>query len=210
MSLGKGKLRKTVVKVCAVVGALVIVALVVGGTYLGMRLRDDRPVRYDDLEEHFKYGSTGGERGYWKQFGFGVPYWIWIAMPELFPEYLPDGERGRGYAAFGMIYEDGRDPRFDLPIGMSMRRVQGVDRVYFNCAVCHTGTVRDAPDGERRIVVGMPANNFDLGALADFLGASAGDWKFRSSRMMPTVHRLEAAREEAALPDDRYRPEPFG
>lgn len=210
MSAAKGKVRKTVVKVCAVVGALVIILLLIGGTYLGVRLRDDRPVRYADLEEHFKYGSTGGERGYWKQFGFGVPYWIWIALPELFPDYLPDGQRGRGYAAFGMIYEDGRDPRFDLPIGMSMRRVQGVDRVYFNCAVCHTGTVRDAPDAERRIVVGMPANRFDLGALADFLGASAGDWRFRSSRMMPTVDRLEEAREEAELPDDRYRPEPFG
>ena len=28
-----------------------------------------------------------------------------------------------------------------------MRRVQGIDRVYFNCAVCHTGSVRDTPDG---------------------------------------------------------------
>ncbi|MGH7506573.1 MAG: hypothetical protein ACRELX_13015, partial [Longimicrobiales bacterium] len=159
---------------------------------------------------HFKYGSTGGERGWGKQFGFGVPYWIWITLPELFPEYLPDGQTGRGYAAFGMIYEEGRNPRFDLPIGMSMRRVQGIDRVYFNCAVCHTGTVRDAPDAPPRIVLGMPANRFDLGALATFLGDAAADWKFRSSRMFPTIEHLAAVRDDLGLDDDGvYRPDPL-
>lgn len=210
MSLTKEKALKLTVKVLVVIGALVVVGVLVGGTLLVRRLRDDRPVRYDDLEAHFLHGSTGGERGYGKQFGFGVPYWIWVALPELFPDYLPDGEPGRGYASFGMIYEDGSDPRFDLPIGMSMRRVQGIDRVYFNCAVCHTGTVREAPGAERRIVVGMPANRFDLGALAHFLGTAAADWRFRSSRMFPTVDRLVAAREEAGLPEDVYRPDPLG
>ena len=203
------RIWQAMVKVTTAVGFLVLVGLLAGGIYLGVRLTDDEPVRHDELEAHFKYGSTGGERGFGYQFGFGVPYWIWVALPEMFPEYLPDRQRGRGYASFGMIYEDGRDPRFDLPIGMSMRRVQGIDRVYFNCAVCHTGTVRDEPGGARQVVLGMPANTFDLGALADFLGRSAADWKFRSSRMLPTVESLEAARAEADLPDDVYRPDPL-
>jgi mono/diheme cytochrome c family protein len=198
-----------VVKLLAWLGGLVVLVTVVGGIYVAGRLSDDEPVRYADAAEHFKYGSTGGERGYFNQFGFGVPYWTWVALPELFPEYLPDGERGRGYASFGMIYEDGKDPRFDLPIGMSMRRVQGIDRVYFNCAVCHTGSVRDAPGGERRIVAAMPANTFDLGALAVFLSRAAGDWRFRSSRMFPSIEALESARD--SLPDagDAYRPDPL-
>jgi len=192
-----------------VVGILVLLSAVMGGAYLAVRLTDDEPVTYDDSAEHYKYGSTGGERGFGNQFGFGFPYWIWVALPELFPDYLPDRERGRGYTSFGMIYEDGKDPRFDLPIGMSMRRVQGIDRVYFNCAVCHTGSVRDAPDAPRRIVLGMPANTFSLGALANFLRRSAGDWRFRSSRMFPTIEHLERTRASLDLPDDRYRPDPL-
>jgi mono/diheme cytochrome c family protein len=203
------RIAAKVKKLLAWVGALVVVALVVGATYTAVRLTDDEPVTYEDIEEHFKYGSTGGERGWGKQFGFGVPYWIWIALPELFPDYLPDQERGRGYAAFGMIYEEGRDPRFDLPIGMSMRRVQGIDRVYFNCAVCHTGTVRDAPDAPARVVLGMPANRFDLGALATFLGNASADWRFRSDRMFPMIEQLEAARAAIDTADDRYRPDPL-
>ena len=43
--------------------AFFIGALLIGGTYLAVRLRDDEPVTYEDIREHFKYGSTGGERG---------------------------------------------------------------------------------------------------------------------------------------------------
>lgn len=193
----------------AVFGALVLVAALIGGVYVIGRLGDDEPVEYKEITEHFKYGSTGGERGFGKQFGFGIPYWIWIALPELFPEYLADSAHrtGQGYTAFGLIYEKGKDPRFDLPIGMSMRRVQGIDRVYFNCAVCHTGSVRDAPNADRQIVLGMPANTFDLGALVKFLDETAGNWKFRSSRMMPKVEELERVRQEAKLPRVAYRPD---
>lgn len=188
-------------------GVLVVAAAIGGSIYLIVRLRDDKPVTYADVKEHFKYGSTGGERGWGYQFGFGIPYWIWIALPELFPEYLPDHQPGKGYASFGMIYEDGKDPRFDLPIGMSMRRVEGIDRVYFNCAVCHTGSVRPAPGAPREIVLGMPANTFDLGALVYFLNRSAANWKFRSSRILPRIEDLEARRQEVPPTRGRYRPE---
>jgi mono/diheme cytochrome c family protein len=201
------KIRRIFVKGSIILGLVLLVGMIAGGAYLTVRLSDDKPVTYTDIEAHFKYGSTGGERGFGQQFGFGFPYWMWVALPELFPEYLPDHQRGRGYSAFGMIYEDGKDPRFDLPIGMSMRRVQGIDRVYFNCAVCHTGSVRDAPDGPRQIVLGMPANTFDLGAVARFLGQSASDWKFRSSRIFPMVEHLEQERTKAELPKDVYRPD---
>jgi mono/diheme cytochrome c family protein len=203
-------LRRKVGKALQIVGLATLVLALGTGVYLAVRLTDDEPVAYASDVEHFKYGSTGGERGHGNQFGFGIPYWVWISLPELFPDRLPDGERGRGYQAFGMIYEDGRDPRFDLPIGMSMRRVQGIDRVYFNCAVCHTGSVRDVAGGPRQVVLGMPANTFDLGALARFLFVVSTDWRFRSSRMFPTVERMEALRDELPEPDDdRYRPDPL-
>lgn len=200
----KGKLRT----VLAWVGAVTVLTLVGGGIYLAARWTDDEPVTWESEEDHFKYGSTGGERGWGKQFGFGIPYWVWVTLPELFPEYLPGDDPGPGYTSFGMLYEEGRDPRLDLPVGMSMRRVQGIDRVYFTCSVCHTGEVRESPDAAARIITGMPANTFDLGALGDFLFRAASDWKFRSSRMFPTIDAMESLQDEQPEPD-RYRPDPM-
>lgn len=197
-------------KFLAWTGALALGLGFIVTVYVAARLADDEPVTYEDDAEHFKYGSTGGERGWKQQFGFGIPYWLWIALPELFPEHLPDGEAGRGYGAFGMIYEDGRDPRFELPIGMSMRRVQGVDRVYFNCAACHTGSVRNAAGAERQIVLGMPANTFDLGALMSFMEDASQDWRFRSNRLLPKIRELESLREREYPQSAGYRPAPLG
>src|ERR1700737_3680568 len=94
------------------VGAVAVFVVLIASGYVVLRLRDDTPVTFEDARDHFKYGSTGGERGWRRQFGFGIPYWVWVAMPELFTDYLPDKTAGRGYKLFGMIYEDGKDPRF--------------------------------------------------------------------------------------------------
>jgi hypothetical protein len=192
------------------VGALTLAAAAIVVTYGLIRYYDDEPVTYEDVEDHFKYGSTGGERGWKNQFGFGFPYWIWVALPELFPDYLPDGRAGRGYEAFGMVYEPGKDPRFDLPVGMSMRRRMGIDRVYFNCALCHTGTVRESSDAPAQIVLGMPANTFDLGALVTFMQKSGEDWRFRASRVLPKIEQLAALREREHPGSDGYRPAAWG
>src|SRR3546814_1440650 len=82
----------------------------------------------------------------------GLPYWIWQVLPRVCGRHLPDPSRG--YASLGLIYEEGKD----LPIGMSKRNYQGVERTFLNCAVCHTSTVRDAPDAQPRIVLGMPGD----------------------------------------------------
>jgi hypothetical protein len=160
-------------------------ALVFFVIYMAVRLTRDHPVEYSDDVLHFEYGSTGGERM------DGIPYWFWVALPELFPEYLPDKKPGRGYSAFGMIYESGKDPRYDLPIGMSMRNFRGFDVVYLNCAVCHTGTVRDAPGGVPRIVPGMPAHTFDLGAWGKFLTTIPTDEKFTPQRLLDQINKMQ-------------------
>ena len=154
----------------------------------------DHPVRYADDKDHFKYGSLGGERGYKSQVGFGLPYWIWVAMPELFPEHLPDKTPGRGYTAFGYTYEPGGDVRFQLPIGTSQRRTVGLDRVWINCGVCHTGTVRETPQSPRQIVLGMPANRYNQGAWVKFLFAAANDERFTGDRFVRKIRELEKER----------------
>ncbi|HUI26843.1 MAG TPA: cytochrome c, partial [Candidatus Kryptonia bacterium] len=164
-----------------VIGAMT--AVVVG--YLAYRFVPDVPVDYVNDEDHFKYGSTGGERT------SGLPYWIWRALPELFPEYLP--APGNGYASLGFIFESRDDlPDKNLPVGTSKRRYLGIDRVYLNCAVCHAGTVRDTPNSPPRVVAGMPANTFDLGAFRDFLFNAAVDEKFSTDRFMQTIDHMGA------------------
>jgi hypothetical protein len=168
------------------IGKLVVLAvLVVLVLYLAVRFTRDRPVDYADDVLHFKYGSTGGERR------TGIPYWLWIALPELFPEYLPDKTPGRGYASFGMIYENQEDPRYALPVGTSMRNVRGIDLVYLNCAVCHTGTVRDAPGATPRVIAGMPANTFNLGAFGEFLTSIPLDQKFTPDRLLDQIRIMK-------------------
>jgi hypothetical protein len=179
-----------------------------GGTFF------DKAVTYQRDDDHFKYGSLGGERGYKGQIGFGLPYWIWVAMPELFPEYLPDRKPGQGLKAFGYIYEKGRDPRFQLPIGTSQRRNLGIDRVWINCGVCHTGTVRETPESPPRIILGMPANRYNQGAWVRFLFAAASDERFNADNLLRKIRELEKERRrliaEGKLAGGTYLPPDLG
>jgi hypothetical protein len=140
------------------------------------RFTRDDPVTYADAEEHFKYGSTGGERE------SGIPYWIWKVLPKMFPEYLPGKTYtpGTEYASLGFLYEPGKD----LPIGVSRRNTQGLDRVFLNCAICHTGSVRETPRALRAIYTGMPSNTVDLEAFERFIFACASDQRFNAARLM--------------------------
>lgn len=154
------------------------IVLAVLGIYLLIRLNRDQPVDYADAEEHFKYGSTGGERT------AGIPVALWNILPDIFQKYLP----GKGYESLGFIYETNRA----FPVGVSERNYQGVNRVFLNCAVCHSGTVRDTPDSPRRIIVGMPANNMDLQAFERFLFACARDEDFYSARLVDEIARRKS------------------
>jgi len=153
---------------------LFVLAMIV--TYLFWKFTPNAPVDYADITDHFKYGSIGSEPAN------GIPYWIWKVMPDMFPEKLP--KQGKGYAGFGLLEEPGRD----TPIGFSVRRVM-IDRVGMNCALCHTGTVRDTAQSQPRIFLGMPANNFDLQGYARFLYGAAADPRFTVSNVMQAIER---------------------
>ena len=154
-------------------------ALLVAGVWLALRLTRDVPVTYEYAGDHFKYGSTGGERGSGSYRGAGIPLSIWKLLPELFPQYLP----GKGYQSLGFIYEPGRE----LPIGVSQRNVQGIDRVFLNCAICHVGSVRDTPESAPRIILGMPSNTVDLQGFQRFLTACVKDENFTAQRIVPEI-----------------------
>lgn len=159
-------------------------ALVLFGLYLTIRLNRDVPVTYAGAEDHFKYGSTGGERD------AGVPYWMWKVLPVMFAEFLPEPDRG--LASLGFVYDPTRPTDRDLPVGVSKRNVQGIDRVFLNCAVCHVGTVRDTPSSAPRIITGMPANTVDLQAFERFLFNAATSEKFSPERLGFEMKRIGA------------------
>jgi hypothetical protein len=60
-----------------------------------------------DIVSEFKYGSVGTEGT------VGVPYWLWVVLPEVFPDKLPN-RPGKGYQKLGFVFESAER---DLPIG---------------------------------------------------------------------------------------------
>lgn len=153
--------------------ALIIVAVAIVGfaAYFYWSFHPNRPVDYAEINEHFKYGSIGSEPAN------GIPYWIFKVMPDMFPEKLPGG-----YASLGLIQEPGQD----LPVGFSKRRVI-LDRVGLNCAVCHTGTVRETPTSQPTVILGMPAHRLQLENYIRFLTAAALDPRFTTDNVMSFI-----------------------
>src|SRR5262249_32048039 len=114
--------------------ALIVLLLIGGLLAFGVWFKLVRPEaqHFDTAEEQFKYGSIGNEGEE------GLPYWVWVALPRLFPEYLPGSG---GYASLGMVWEDGQE----TPVGFSKKTI-GFPRIAINCAFCHSGSYRTAPD----------------------------------------------------------------
>ena len=149
-----------------ILAAVVLVIAILAGAWLLGRFGSDTAVAYKNDLEHFNYGSLGSEHE------FGVPYWIWRALPELFQDKLP--EPRNGWQAVGFVFEKGKK----LPVGMSQRRYLGFDVVWLNCAFCHAGTVRETPQSEPKVYSAMPANTFDFRAFMRFLFATGEDRRF--------------------------------
>ena len=144
-----------------VLGLVAAAAIVI--VWVVVSIRTDRPVDYADIQEHFKYGSIGSEPGGSLLAPVGgvlPPYWVFKSLPQVCRDKAPNG-----YASFGFVMEPGKD----LPVGVSRRRRLGIDQVGLNCAVCHSATVRDAPNAQPRVVLGMPAHQLDLQGFVQFV-----------------------------------------
>ncbi len=140
--------------VALVLLTLVGFAVVALGAGLLWQVSRERTPYIADEVEHFKYGSIGSEPA------SGLPLALWRVIPGLFPERFDDRD---DWTALGFLYETDADGnQRDLPIGVSTRRVNGIDMAWLNCAVCHAGTWRPSEDAAPRIVAGMPSNNLDF------------------------------------------------
>jgi mono/diheme cytochrome c family protein len=131
--------------------------------------------QFVSAEDHFLYGSIGTEEER------GVPYWIWLVLPRIFPEYLP---APGGLASIGIIARDGHE----MPIGLSKVDI-GVPRVGVNCALCHTATVRATPADAPMIYPGAPAHQTGAQEYVRFLVAAASDPRFTPDTILNEIAR---------------------
>ncbi len=164
---------KRLVVACLVV-VVVVVALGAWFTWHNFFREEPEPA-WADQAERFKYGSIGAEATR------GLPYYIWLVLPRVFPEYVPSPG---GYKAFGLVWEQGRE----MPVGFT-KRVIGFPRVANNCAICHTGTWRRTVDETPQVVVGAPSHTTDVQALLRFLTACGDDPRFNATTLLSEISR---------------------
>ena len=156
---------------------IVITALILLGLYY-LIFVNQYVVAYKDDLDHFKHGSIGSETAN------GLPYLVFRALPTMYPGDFAKGD----YRKFGFLYELDGD---DLPIGVSRRIVDGVERVWLNCAVCHVGTYRLSKEDAPNYIYGAPSNNLRLYEFIAFLMKVGSDPGFNADAMIEKINSPE-------------------
>ncbi len=169
MNIFKDKLSRIITSV-----VLIVLLLVGGVVYVGWyNLFREVPTYYESAEEHFKYGSIGTEQAQ------GVPYWIWLVLPRIFPDKLP---RAGGYTSLGITWEEGKE----TPVGFTKKTI-GFPRVGITCAACHTATYRKSEKDKPTIIPAGPSNKFDAQGYTRFLGDAASDSRFTADYILDEI-----------------------
>jgi len=152
----------------------VIVAGLLGSMFTYDRFfREEPPPFFESDEDHFLFGSVGTEAAE------GVPYWIWLVLPRIFPDLLPGPG---GYASLGVLAK----PGYEMPVGLSKVTI-GFPRVGINCAMCHTASVRVRPGDLPMLVPGAPSHQTAPQLYLQFLSAAAADPRFTAGTILAEI-----------------------
>lgn len=162
-------------KFCKLLFLLVLLIVVIGWFGWYKFLRAEPEPKWANESERFKYGSIGAE------FSRGMPYWIWVVLPRVFPDLMPGPG---GYKSFGLVWEEGHE----MPVGFT-KQVIGFPRVANNCAICHVGTWRSQDEEVPHVVVASPANTVNVQAMLRFLTKAAQDSRFNAGVLIPEIQR---------------------
>jgi hypothetical protein len=127
-----------------------------------------------DQRNQYFYGSVGSTRA------TGLPYWMWLAMPRLFPEHIPGPG---GYAALGLSWEEGRE----MPIGFAKQRV-GYIRVTGNCSLCHATSRFNGQDQAPDIFPAVKGHVTNLQPLLKFYSNCAKDPRFNADEFFSEIN----------------------
>jgi mono/diheme cytochrome c family protein len=161
--------------VLTTVAVLLVLAGLLGfGVWYYLFREEETAYGPDKEPEHYKYASIGTENQ------DGIPYWIWMILPRVFPEKLPGPG---GYTSLGLTWEEGKE----MPVGFTKKTI-GFERVGINCAACHTATYRVAPQDRPVIVPAGPSNKFDSQAYLRFLSACASDPRFNADNLLQQIY----------------------
>ena len=156
--------------------AVAVVVLAVAGIMTWCELYRVAPqpawITADQRDKYF-YGSVGAEHT------AGIPYWIWLAMPRMFPEYLPGPG---GYAALGLSWEGGKE----MPVGFAKQRI-GYVRVTGNCALCHAVSQRTGTDEVPTIIPTVSGQTTEIQPLLAFYRRCAQDPRFNADDILAEV-----------------------
>ncbi len=157
------------------IGAFVVFGSFGAGFAYDHFFREAPAPYFESAEDHFLFGSIGTEGGN------GLPYWIWLVLPRVFPDLLP---APGGYASLGLVAKDGHE----MPIGLSKATV-GFPRVSLNCAMCHAASYRLRPDDVPVIVPAAPSHQTSPQQYFRFLFAAAADPRFNANTLMAEIAR---------------------
>ena len=155
----------------------------------------DGAVRARDPRWVFRYGAIGTEAG------GGIPYWIFRALPRLFPDRF--GSTG-DWSKFGLKDPDDSDyytSYHELPRGVILTTPEAnlggtkldlsLQVVAFNCATCHRGEYVD-PQGKAHFVDGMPNTLIDTSGYKRAVIQSFRDERFNAPAVITAVNALLA------------------
>jgi hypothetical protein len=126
-----------------------------------------------NARDSFLYGSVDAEQS------AGIPYWIWLTLPRIFPEYLPGPG---GYASLGFPWEE----TLEMPVGFSKRTV-GYVRVAGNCALCHAYSVSNGSDAAPTVFAAGPGHTAELQRLLAFYKQCAQDPRFNAANLLDEI-----------------------
>jgi hypothetical protein len=128
-------------------------------------------------EDHFLFGSVGAAND------TGVPYWIWLVLPRIFPEHLP---APGGYPTLGIGWKEGQE----MPVGLT-KGESGDHMVAINCAMCHTSVEMRPSLPPTITVVRTPPRGPDrpVQQYLGFLVRAASDPRFTSSTILAEIAR---------------------
>jgi hypothetical protein len=141
-------------------------------------------------KDYFLYGSTGTEL---------MPLPVFQILPDLFPDQFQPGgpEAGDWIDQFGFVRGEPQ-VNHGLPVGVCVSHYRPksgapspVAFVGFNCAVCHTATIRHSNNDPGVVVYGMGNPNIDLVAFGDAIKTAILDEKRLTTKTIASTYKAK-------------------
>ncbi|WP_404788546.1 hypothetical protein [Altericista sp. CCNU0014] len=132
-----------------------------------------------------------------EQYAEVMPYWLWVVLPRIFPEYLDD--KG-GYLSLGFAWEAGEK----TPVGIATDRAGGIEMASLSCVACHEGGRNLSDSTSKPSSARSTSQNlqFNHERYHQFFVNCARDPRFTADYIVPAIeynHRL------SWLQKQRYR-----